>query len=134
MIRKYYVQKGIKFVVVDYVGRMNKLDKELKEWQVLENICKTLKTLAQELKISIMVLAQLNDDQKLQAAKRMENESDIFIKLLPMTPEDLTEAKTKGYKKDPNYWVLLSKNREGQGEVKIPVLFRKEILQVVDVA
>jgi replicative DNA helicase len=134
MIRKYYVQKGIKFVVVDYVGRMNKLDKELKEWQVLENICKTLKTLAQELKIAVMVLAQLNDDQKLQAAKRMENESDIFIKLLPMTPEDLSEAKTKGYKKDPNYWVLLSKNREGQGEVKIPVLFRKEILQVVDVA
>lgn len=133
MIRKYYVQKGIKFVVVDYVGRMNKLDKDIKEWQVLENICKTLKTLAQELKIAVIMLAQLNEDQRLQAAKRMENESDIFIKLLPMTADDLQEAKTKNYKKEPNYWVLLSKNREGQGEVKIPVLFKKETMQVVDI-
>lgn len=133
VIRKYFVQKGIKYVVLDYVGRMDKLDKDLKEWQVLENIVKTLKTLAQELQIAVVILAQLNDDQKLQAAKRMRNEADIMVKLFPMSEEDLKEAKTKGYKKNPNYWIFLDKNRDGQSEVMIPVLFKKETLQVVDI-
>ena len=134
VIRKLHVQKGVRFVIVDYVGRMDKFDKELKEWQVLEQICKALKTIAQELKISVMVLAQLNDDQTLQAAKRMENEADIFIKLLPMKPEEIEEAQKRNYKLDPNYWVYLGKNRDGQGEVMIPVLFKKETLSVIDVA
>lgn len=134
MTRKLHVQKGVKLVIVDYVGRMDKFDKELKEWQVLEQICKSLKTIAQELKIAVIVLAQLNDDLSLQAAKRMENETDIFVKLLPMKPEEIEEAKQRNYKLDPNYWVFLKKNRDGQGEVMIPVLFQKPTLSVIDVA
>ncbi|RNC62793.1 MAG: Replicative DNA helicase [Candidatus Dichloromethanomonas elyunquensis] len=126
VIRKYFVQKEIKYVVLDYVGRMDKLDKDIKEWQVLENIVKTLKTLGQELQIAIVVLAQLNEDQKLQAAKRMRNEADIMLKIFPMSKDDL--EKEKG-----NYWLFLDKNRDGQSEIMIPVLFKKEILQVVDV-
>jgi len=126
VIRKYFVQKGIKYVVLDYVGRMDKLDKDLKEWQVLENIVKTLKTLGQELQLAVVVLAQLNEDQKLQAAKRMRNEADIMLKIFPMSKED--QEKEEG-----NYWIFLDKNRDGQSEIMIPVLFRKEILRVVDV-
>lgn len=133
VIRKYFVQKDIKIVFIDYVGRMEKIDKNLHEWQVLEGICKTLKTIAQELNIVVIVLAQLNDDKTLQAAKRMRNEADIMIKILPMSKEDMEEAKGQHYKKDPNYWLYLDKNRDGQGEALIPVLFRKETLQVVDV-
>lgn len=126
VIRKYYVQKGIKYVILDYIGRMDKLDKDLKEWQVLENIVKTLKTLGQELNLAVVVLAQLNDDQKLQAAKRMRNEADIMIKIFPMSKDEQNQEKG-------NYWIFLDKNRDGQSEIMIPVLFRKEILRVVDV-
>lgn len=126
VIRKYFIQKQIRYVVLDYIGRMDKLDKDLKEWQVLENIVKTLKTLGQELQIAVVVLAQLNEDQRLQAAKRMRNEADIMLKIFPMSKDEQTQEKG-------NYWVFLDKNRDGQSEIMIPVLFRKEILRVVDV-
>jgi replicative DNA helicase len=134
MIRKLHVQKGIKLVFVDYIGRMDRIDKDLSEWQEFFLICKTLKTLAGQLSIAIIVLAQLNEDGSLQVAKKMRNECDILIKLLPMSEEDRVEASNRGYKVDPDYWVFLDKNRDGQGEVMIPVKFDKSKMQVVDVA
>ena len=134
MIRKLHIQKGIKLVVLDYIGRMDRVNKDAKEWEELHQICKVLKTIAQELSISVIVLAQLNDDGALQAAKRMRNECDILIKLLPMSNEEQIEALSKGYKVAADYFVYLDKNRDGQGEVSIPVKFEKSKMQVVDVA
>ena len=133
MIRKLKVQKGIKLVVLDYIGRMD-TSKDTKEWEALSQICKTLKTIAQELEIAIIVLAQLTEEGALQAAKRMRNEADILIKLLPMTNDEEIEALSKGYAVSPDYFVFLDKNRDGQGEVKIPVKFDKSKMRVIDVA
>jgi replicative DNA helicase len=137
-IRKTYVQKGIKFVVLDYIGRLDRTSKDSKEWEEIYQIVKSLKTIAGELRISIMILAQLNDDGSLQAARRMRNEADIMLKLLPMDNEEIEEAKRqatiRGYKVDPNYWIFVDKNRDGQGEMMIPVLFQKEKMTVIDVA
>lgn len=134
MIRKLHVQKRIKLVVLDYVGRMDRVNKDFKEWEELHQICKTLKTIAQELGIAVIVLAQLNDDGALQAAKRMRNEADILIKLLAMTNDEMVEALSKGYRVKADYWVYLDKNRDGQGEVMIPVRFQKDKMQVIDVS
>lgn len=134
MIHKLHVQKGIKLVVLDYIGRMDRVSKDAKEWEELFQICKTLKTIAQELNISVIVLAQLNDDGALQAAKRMRNECDILIKLIPMTNDEQVEALSKGYKVAADYFVFLDKNRDGQGEVNIPVKFEKNKMQVIDCA
>ena len=134
MIRKLHIQKGIKLVFVDYIGRMDRTDKDSSEWQEFFLICKTLKTIAAELGMAIIVLAQLNEDGSLQVAKKMRNECDILIKLLPMTNDEQTEALSKGYKVKPDYWVFLDKNRDGQGEVMIPVKFDKAKMQVIDVA
>ena len=137
-IRKTHVQNQTKFVVLDYIGRLDRTDKNSKEWEEVYQIVKTLKTLAQELDVAVMILAQLNDDGSLQVAKRMKNESDIYIKLLPMSKEEQVEASQKArennWRTDPNYWVFVEKNRDGQGEVMVPVLFRKETLKVIDVA
>jgi len=121
-------------VILDYVGRMDRVNKDAKEWEELHQICKTLKTIAQELDVAVIVLAQLNDDGALQAAKRMRNEADILIKLIPMSNDEAVEALSKGYKVAADYWVYLDKNRDGQGEVFIPVKFEKNKLQVIDVA
>lgn len=134
MIRKLHVQKGIKLVVLDYIGRMDRIDKGAKEWEELYQICKTLKTIAQELKIAVIVLAQLNEDGGLQAAKRMRNEADIMLKIQPMTNDEVNEALSKGYKVNPDYWIYVDKNREGRNEVLIPVRFDKSRMQVIDVA
>lgn len=134
MIRKLQVQKGIKLVILDYIGRMDRVNKDMKEWEELHLICKTLKTIAQELNLAIIVLAQLNDDGALQAAKRMRNEADIMLKIQPMSNEEQADAQTKGYKITPNYWIYLDKNRDGQGGVMIPVKFDKQRMQVIDVS
>lgn len=134
VIRKTKIQNDVQFVVVDYVGRMDKLDDNLKEWQILELICKDLKSLAQELGIAVMVLAQLNDDQKLQGAKRMKNEADIFLKVQPLTQEqqDQLAVKYPGY--PLNYQIWVEKNRDGISEVSVPVQFVKSTLRLLDVA
>jgi replicative DNA helicase len=49
--RKFKAQKKIDMMIVDYIGRMDKIDPRLQEWQMLEQIVKTLKMLAQNLKI-----------------------------------------------------------------------------------
>ena len=134
MTRKLNVQKGIKLVVLDYVGRMDRISKDTKEWEELHQICKTLKTIAQELEIAIIVLAQLNDDGALQAAKRMRNEADILIKLLPMSETEKVESLAQGFNIKPDYFVFLDKNRDGEGDISIPVKFDKAKMQVLDVA
>jgi replicative DNA helicase len=132
-IRRAKIQNNIQFVVIDYVGRMNKTGDDLKEWQVLEQIVKTLKTLAQELEIPIMVLAQLNDDQRLQGAKRMENEADIFLKVQPLDDEEQRQLEAKYPKRPPNYQIWVKKNRDGISEVSVPVQFIKQTLSFIDV-
>lgn len=132
-IRKEFLQHGIKFAVVDYVGRMEKTAEDLKEWQVLEIIVKSLKTLAQELGISIMILAQLNDDQRLQGAKRMENESDIFLKIAPMSQDEISST-ARYCRITPNFKLVLKKNRDGESGLAVPVFFKKETLEIMDVA
>ena len=83
--RKFKAQKKIDMMIVDYIGRMDKIDPRLQEWQMLEQIVKTLKMLAQNLKIVVMCLVQLNPDGSLQGAKRMKNESDLMLKLAPIS-------------------------------------------------
>lgn len=133
MIRKLKVQKGIKLVILDYIGRMD-MEQGLREWEALSRICKALKTIAQELDIAVIVLAQLTEEGTLQAAKRMRNEADILIKLLPMTEDEKVDALSQGFRVSPDYFVFLDKNRDGQGEVMIPVKFDKPKMQVIDVA
>lgn len=125
--RKFYAQKKIKFAVVDYIGRMDKHGYGLEEWQMLESIVKSAKILAQNLQIPILVIVQLNEDLKLQAAKRMENEADIFLKFYPREEKEELEGH---YSPEPTHFIYVQKNRDGESNVKIPVHFNKEI-QVV---
>lgn len=129
--RKYKVQKDIKLLIVDYVGRMEKLSDNLQEFQMLEMIMRTLKILAQTLNIAVVALVQLNEDGSLQGAKRMKNEADLMLKLEPITPE---EANENPELQDivANYWIRIDKNRDGPGGVDIPILFDKSTMIMSD--
>lgn len=121
--RKFKVQKNIDMMIVDYVGRMDKIDPRLQEWQILEQIVKTQKMLAQNLKIVVMCLVQLNPDGSLQGAKRMKNECDLMIKLTPIPREELEESEQLKHYANPNYYIQIEKNRDGQSGVRIPINF-----------
>ncbi len=122
--RKFRAQKNIDMMIVDYVGRMEKQDPKLQEWQILEQIIKTQKLLAQNLKIAVMVLVQLNPDGSLQGAKRMKNECDLMLKLSPFSKEELEEnEELNKYARKPNYYIYIEKNRDGRSGVRIPINF-----------
>jgi len=122
--RKFKAQKNIDMMIVDYVGRMDKFDPRLQEWQVLEQIVKTLKMLAQNLQIVVMCLVQLNPDGTLQGAKRMKNECDLMLKLTPISQEDQEEnLELRKYDIVPNYMIFVEKNRDGQSGIGFPIHF-----------
>lgn len=121
--RKFKVQKNIQMMIIDYVGRMDKFDPRLAEWQILEQIVKTQKMLAQNLKIVVMCLVQLNADGTLQGARRMKNECDLMLKLTPIPAEDFElDEEIKKYL-NPNYYLIIEKNRDGRSGVRIPITF-----------
>lgn len=123
--RKFKVQHDIKLMILDYVGRMDKITNNLAEWQVLEQIVKAQKMLAQNLNIAVMCLVQLNEDGTLQGARRMKNECDLMLKLLPISREEMEENEELRKYKRANYYLYIDKNRDGIGGVYIPIYFDK---------
>jgi replicative DNA helicase len=126
--KKAKLQTNMDMIILDYVGRMEKSDPRLQEWQVLEQIIKTQKLLAQTLDVASMVLVQLNEDGSLQGAKRMKNECDLMLKLLP-TDEDTADEMRRIYKRDfePfNYRLYIDKARDSQAGLAIPLVFDKD--------
>jgi replicative DNA helicase len=80
--------------------------------------------LAQNLKIVVMCLVQLNPDGSLQGAKRMKNECDLMLKLSPITKEEQEEnEELKKFNPLPNYVIYIDKNRDGQSGIRIPINF-----------
>jgi replicative DNA helicase len=122
--RKAKIQKKIDMLIIDYVGRMEKFDPKLQEWQVLEQIVKSQKILAQELKIPVMVLVQLNPDGSLQGAKRIKNECDMLLKLCPIGRDE--QESYRDYK-NANYRLYVDKNRDGDSDLNIPLRYDKQI-------
>jgi replicative DNA helicase len=134
LARKFKAQKNIEMMIIDYIGRMDKMDPRLAEWQLLEQIVKTQKILAQNLGIAVICLVQLNPDGSLQGAKRMKNECDLMLKLSPLDPEDLeTDENLKKYH-NPNYALYIEKNRDGVSGKRIPIVFdlQKQIMKDAD--
>jgi replicative DNA helicase len=129
--RKFKAQKNIDMMIIDYVGRMEKFDPRLQEWQMLEQIVKAQKVLAQNLKIVVICLVQLNPDGTLQGAKRMKNECDLMLKLRPIPKEELEENEQLKNYLHPNYYIEIEKNRDGRSGVKIPLNFdlQKQIMK-----
>ncbi len=134
LARKFKAQKNIEMMIIDNIGRMAKMDPRLAEWQLLEQIVKTQKILAQNLGIAVICLVQLNPDGSLQGAKRMKNECDLMLKLSPLDPEDLeTDENLKKYH-NPNYALYIEKNRDGVSGKRIPIVFdlQKQIMKDAD--
>lgn len=121
--RQAKVQYGIEMLIIDYIGRMEKAQPGQAEWQVLEQISKEMKILAQELQIPVLILAQLNEDGSLQGAKRIKNECDLLLKLVPMTEDERKQSLEKFF--DANHRLYLDKNRDGQAGIKVALNYNK---------
>jgi len=124
-LRQFTIQHKIRVAAVDYIGRMDTQDPKLQEHQVLKNAAKRLKTLAQQLNITVIMLAQINDEGNLEGAKAMRNECDLYAHLRPMTDKELGEC--SGY----NYALVVELNRSGP-QAKIPLNYYGSKLTFTD--
>ncbi|HBQ87542.1 MAG TPA: DNA helicase [Syntrophomonas sp.] len=140
LARKAKLQHDIQFLIVDYIGRMEKRDLKLQEWQVLEDIVRACKVMGQNLEIAVMVLVQLNSDGSLQGAKRMKNECDLMLQLLPLDVDDGDDVDKrraefqrkykKTYEPGFNYYLRIDKSRDSESGVSIPLVFDKARQQI----
>lgn len=115
-----------KVVVIDYLGRLDSDDEKLAEWQVFYRIVKRLKNLALAENVAVILLAQINEDEKLEGARKIQNEVDFYSYLLAMEDADIEKEQANGY--NSNYWLIIPKNRMGRCG-KIPFYFDKDRLK-----
>lgn len=134
--RRAKIRKDVQLIIIDYIGRMETADPKLQEWQVLHNIIRAQKQLAQNLECAVMCLVQLNPDGSIQGAKKIMNECDLMLKLIPVPEETVKEvAREKGIAYENwNYDLAIEKNRDGQSGNRIPIWFNMPIQRITQAA
>lgn len=83
-IRLLYKRYGLELIIVDYIGRMDTMNvkDQVKEWQLMLNSARMLKTLAVELNIVIVMVAQLTKDGgSLAQGSYMAHECDLWLNI-----------------------------------------------------
>lgn len=92
-IRRLTSRHGIELAIVDYIGRMDTMtQKDAREWQVMKSAAQRLKTLAEELHITVVMVAQLTaDGSRLAQASYMMHEADLWLNLSRMNEKEEKE-------------------------------------------
>jgi replicative DNA helicase len=83
-IRLLHKRYDLEMVIVDYIGRMDTMNIKdtVKEWQLMLNSARMLKTLATELKIVVVMVAQLTKDGcSLAQGSYMKHEADLWLNI-----------------------------------------------------
>jgi len=55
----------------------------------------------------------------------MKNECDLLLKLEPIPKDEYLENEELKKYREANYYLLIDKNRDGVGGVRIPIMFDK---------
>lgn len=122
------------YILIDYIGRMELERKEsgLSEWQKLYLMSEDIKTLAVELDIPIIALAQLNDDGQIEGAKKMKNACDGVLFFEPVTDDD-QKYMNPTQKEHANYKIIKFKVRRNDNSKPIYINFVKKYQRIVEV-
>lgn len=120
MARRLVANNGVKIIFIDYIGLITTEDNKKEQWEQISEISKSLKALARELEIPIVVLCQVARDAEgqeptlaqLRGSGSIEQDADVVMflhreRLKEETP--VQEGK-----------IILAKQRNGPtGEIKI---------------
>lgn len=124
--RKYKQQSDIKLVIIDYLQLIGSTGKQESKQQEVSNISRSLKALARELNVPVIVLSQLNRGPELREDKRpmlsdlrdsgaIEQDADIVMLLYRDEYYNKDQSKEKGISE-----VIIAKHRNGPtGTIKL---------------
>ncbi len=137
MCRKLYQMHGLDLIVVDYLqlidGSSDKKGVQRNRQEEVASISRGLKLLARELKCPVLVLSQLSrsveqrKDNKITMADLRESgaiEQDADIILFLNKQDDKSDVIT----------LSIAKNREGENDVDINLLFEKQYSKFSNIA
>jgi nucleoside-triphosphatase THEP1 len=122
------------YILIDYIGRMEleRKDTGLSEWQKLYLLSEDIKTLAVELDIPIIALAQLNGDGQIEGAKKMKNACDGVLFFEPISDEDM-KYMNQTQKDYANYKIIKFKVRRNDNSKPIYINFTKKYQRIAEV-
>ena len=127
--RKLKAKEKIEIIFIDYIGLISSDNKDLPRHEQVAEISRSLKQLARELKIPVIVLAQVKREVKedkpalsdLRESGSIEQDADLVLFLHRVKKKEGEEEPdvSKGKEVD----VIIAKNRNGPiGEVKLMFL------------
>lgn len=134
-IRTAHAMHGIRLAIIDYIGRMDTLDAGAKDWEVLYSGARWLKTLAQELNIAIIMVAQLDKSgTSLARASYMQQEADTWLNIIRYYDDE--------NHKDDQAWIAghypwnaeveIKKSRNSEGMASVYMYFHGATLTFTD--
>lgn len=122
------------YILIDYIGRMEleRKDTGLSEWQKLYLLSEDIKTLAIQLDVPIIALAQLNDDGQIEGAKKIKNACDGVLFFEPIGDDD-TKYMNQSQKDYANYKIVKFKVRRNDNSKPIYINFTKKYQRIAEV-
>ena len=135
--RYSHATRKLDVLVVDYIQRLGDARdrRDRQEWQVLMEITRTLKTLATDLGIVVICLAQLNSTGDLAASKGMANDCDLVLALERCA--DGTDPESKGPPKTvmgQTHLMWVQKGRHIRSDLKFHLAMDPLTLRFFEVA
>lgn len=127
-VRRAKVQHNIEIAFVDYIGRMDTMSlKDGKDWQIMKSAAQRLKTLAVELQITVVMIAQLTSDGgRLAQSSYMSHEADLWLNIGKIPEEELQKYYPW------NYVLTFRKARNVESGQKVMLRFQGDILTFTD--
>ena len=132
-LRRAVSLHDIKIVFVDYIGRCDNIagrTKNIQPWEVLTDSARRLKTIAQELNIVVVMLAQLSKDNTLARASYMLHEADAWLNLRKL--EDKEQGEVMKNRLPWSHVLEVRKARNGETGVKAYLRFDGDFMQFTD--
>ncbi len=110
MAREAKVSYGLKVLILDYIQRVEDKTRDMEGWQMLINASRQLKSIAQELNVLVIMLAQLNDQKQLAGSSGMLRDADAALYL-----------EEGGEEAESSHVITVKKARHAKSGIKIPV-------------
>ncbi|MDY2686125.1 MAG: DnaB-like helicase C-terminal domain-containing protein [Selenomonadaceae bacterium] len=120
----------LSLVIVDYVGRMDTLSNRdrRQEWQIMEQAARALKTMAQELNLVVIMVAQMSSNgETLAKASSMKNECDLWLNLRRLSNDEYAKVS-----KCWNVCIEIKKARNVETGKKLLMHFHGDTLTYTD--
>jgi replicative DNA helicase len=122
---------GLKFAIIDYLGMMRGDRHERDRWREMQEVVMTLKDVASELGIPILVLAQLNRETREDQPPTLANIRDTGSaeehpsNVLFLWQRPLPEGAMPMYDAWEDISVIVAKQRNGPAGLRVEMQFKK---------